>query len=74
MDAVRLAGIIKRSVHIHSLRHSYTTHHLEGVNLGVIQRYLCHSSIETAMVYLHLTRRGHDDAVQIINPPMGEIK
>ncbi|WP_327049743.1 site-specific integrase [Geotalea uraniireducens] len=73
-DAVRQAGITKRSVHIHTLRH-YATHLLEeGVNLRVIQRYLGHSSIETTMVYLHLTRKGHDDAVQIINRLMGEIR
>jgi len=73
-DAVRQAGITKSSVHIHTLRH-YATHLLEeGVNLRVIQRYLGHSSIETTMVYLHLTRKGHDDAVQIINRLMGEIR
>lgn len=73
-DAVRLAGITKRSVHIHTLRHSYATHLLEeGVNIRVIQRYLGHSSLETTMVYLHLTRKGHDDAVEIINHLMGEL-
>ena len=74
-DAVRRAGITKRSVHIHTLRHSYATHLLEeGVNIRVIQRYLGHSSLETTMVYLHLTSRGHDDAVEIINRLMGEIR
>lgn len=73
--AVLKAGITKRFVRIHTLRHSYATHLLEeGVNLRVIQRYLGHASIETTMVYLHLTRKGHDDAVQIINSLMGEIR
>jgi site-specific recombinase XerD len=72
--AVRLAGVIKRSVHIHCLRHSYATHLLEeGVNLRVIQRYLGHSKIETTMVYLHLTRKGHDEAVEVINRIMGGL-
>ena len=44
------------------------------MNLRVIQRYLGHSSLETTMVYLHLTSKGHDDAVRIINRVMGEIR
>ena len=73
--AVRQAGITKRFVHIHCLRHSYATHLLEeGVNLRVIQRYLGHTKIETTMMYLHLTRKGHDEAVEVINRLMGEIR
>ncbi len=50
------AGIRKRRVTIHTLRHSYATHLLEaGVNLRVIQRYSGHALIETTMVYCHLT-------------------
>ncbi len=50
------AGIRKRRVTIHTLRHSYATHLLEaGVNLKVIQRYLGHALIETTMIYCHLT-------------------
>jgi integrase/recombinase XerD len=62
------AGIHKKRVTIHTLRHSYATHLLEaGVNLRVIQRYLGHSRLETTMIYLHLTKVGHDDAYQRIN-------
>ena len=28
-----------------------------------------HSRLETTMLYLHLTRKGTDDACQIINQP-----
>jgi len=65
------AGISKRRVSVHTLRHSYATHLLEaGVNIRTIQRYLGHSQLETTMVYLHLTRKGQEDAYQIINGVM----
>ena len=68
------AEISKRGVSVHTLRHFYATHLLEaGVNLRVIQKYLGHSSIETTMVYLHLTNKGMEDAYQIINGVMREV-
>lgn len=69
------AAIKKRGVSVHTLRHSYATTHLleAGVNLRVIQKYLGHSSIETTMVYLHLTNKGMEDAYQIINSVMKEV-
>ena len=65
------AGINKRRVSIHTLRHSYATHLLEaGVNLRVIQRYMGHAQLETTMVYLHLTRKGEEEAYSIIDRVM----
>jgi integrase len=65
------AGIKKRRVTIHTLRHSYATHLLEaGVNLRVIQKYLGHSQLETTMMYLHLTKKGNEDAANIVNEIM----
>ena len=65
------AGIKKRRVTIHTLRHSYATHLLEaGVNLRVIQKYLGHAQLETTMVYLHLTQKGNQDAANIVNSIM----
>jgi integrase/recombinase XerD len=62
------AGITKRGISLHSLRHSYATHLLEaGVPLPTIQRYLGHSHIETTMVYLHLTPEGQQQAGAHIN-------
>ena len=62
------AGISKRGISLHSLRHSYATHLLEaGVSLPTIQRYLGHSSLETTTVYLHLTPQGQQQAVAHIN-------
>ena len=65
------AGITKKAVSVHTLRHCYATHLLEaGVNLRVIQQYLGHASLETTMVYLHLTHKGQEDAVSRINALM----
>lgn len=62
------AGIKKRRVSVHTLRHCYATHLLEaGTNPRVIQRYMGHSNLETTMAYFHLTQKGMEDAYQIIN-------
>jgi integrase/recombinase XerD len=66
--AKRRASIAKTGLAIHSLRHSYATPLLEaGVNLRLIQRYLGHTRLETTMLYLHLTQKGHEDASARIN-------
>jgi len=68
------AGIAKRGVSIHTLRHAYATHLLEeGVNLRVIQQHMGHASLETTMVYLHLTRKGNEDAYALIDRLMGDL-
>jgi integrase/recombinase XerD len=65
------AGMTKMGVAIHTLRHSYATHLLEaGVNPRLIQRYLGHTQLETTMVYLHLTHKGHEDAYERLNSLM----
>ena len=62
----------RKAVSIHTLRHSYATHLLEaGVNLRVIQQYLGHSSLNTTMVYLHLTTASQEQAVSRIERLMG---
>jgi len=65
--AAKKAGIQKK-FSVHTLRHCYATHLLEqGVNIRVIQRYMGHSCLETTMKYLHLTRKGSEDAYRIID-------
>ena len=69
--AKKTAGMMKPGVSVHTLRHSYATHLLEaGVNIRVIQRYLGHACLETTMKYLHLTKKGQEDAYSIINQVM----
>lgn len=65
------AGITKRQVSVHTLRHCYATHLLEaGVNPRIIQRYMGHSNLETTMVYFNFTNKGTEDAAKIINSTM----
>lgn len=70
-QARHAAGIHKRRVTVHTLRHCYATHLLEGgVHPEVVQRYMGHSQLQTTMVYFHLTQKGTEDAVKIINDTM----
>lgn len=56
---VRLARAEARlpaGTHVHTLRHSYATHLLEeGVSIRLISAYLGHCSLETTLIYTHLT-------------------
>lgn len=55
---------IQKRISIHSLRHCYATHLLEaGVTLRQIQHYLGHSSLQTTMIYLHLTTASQEQAI-----------
>ncbi len=53
----------RKAIHVHTLRYIYSTYLIEaGVNLRLIQQYLGHSSLQTTMVYLHLTTASHEQA------------
>jgi len=53
-NAVERAGL-KRNGGIHSLRHSFATHLLEGgVEITIVQRLLGHSNLNTTSTYLHV--------------------
>lgn len=54
-SARKEAGIDLRAT-VHTLRHSYATHLLEeGVSLRFIAQYLGHRSLNTTLIYTHLT-------------------
>lgn len=70
--AVAAARLPKGTV-VHTLRHSYATHMLEeGVSIRLISAYLGHASIETTLIYLHLTvvnEASARDAIARLLPP-----
>jgi len=69
--ATQRAGILTRDIGVHTLRHASATHRLEaGVNLRAMQRYMGHAQLETTMLSLHLTHKGHEDASQRIDALM----
>lgn len=63
-------GLSKR-ICVHTLRHSYATHCIEaGINVRIVQQYLGHRSLQTTMLYLHLTSTGQEQAVSRLNELM----
>ena len=56
MRLARVDARLPEGTVVHTLRHSYATHLLEeGVSIRLISAYLGHASLETTMIYLHLT-------------------
>jgi len=52
----RAASGVPVEATVHTLRHCYATHLLEeGVSLRLISQYLGHASLETTLIYTHLT-------------------
>jgi site-specific recombinase XerD len=52
----RAASGVNSAATTHTLRHSYATHLLEeGVSLRQISQYLGHESLDTTVIYTHLT-------------------
>jgi site-specific recombinase XerD len=58
---------LKKAASCHTLRHSYATHLLEeGISVRQLATYLGHSSLQTTMVYLHLTEISEAKTVQAL--------
>ena len=64
----RAGAGIKAEATVHTLRHSYATHLLEeGVSLRQIAAYLGHSSLDTTVIYTHLTAVSEARALEAID-------
>lgn len=68
-NAMNKAGI-KKTVGIHSLRHSYATHLLEfGTDISLIQKLMGHNDIKTTLNYTHVT----DRTVSSVSSPLDRL-
>lgn len=70
-NAKEKAGIRKK-VSVHSLRHSFATHLLEGgIDLRYIQELLGHQSSKTTEIYTHVTQKSIKNIVSPLDRIMG---
>jgi integrase/recombinase XerD len=70
VHAVGLKSGINKSVHPHTLRHSFATHLLEnGVDIRKIQVLLGHESLNTTTIYTHISNNQLKD----IKNPLDEL-
>lgn len=65
------AGIDKKRVHTHLIRHCFATHLVEqGTDINLIQRLLGHSNVKTTSIYLHIS----NNLIKSIPSPIHGIK
>ncbi len=73
--AVKLAGIYRKGISPHLLRHSYATHLLEmGLDIVSVKNLLGHSRLEATLVYLHVAQVNPMAAFSPLDVLTGERK
>jgi len=66
---------IQKDAHVHTLRHSYATHLLEeGVDIRIISEYLGHKSLDSTLIYTHLTPLMRQGVAEKINQVMSRMQ
>lgn len=66
---------IQKDAHVHTLRHSYATPLLEeGIDIRIISEYLGHKSLESTLIYTHLTPLIKQGVAGKIHQLMGDLQ
>jgi integrase/recombinase XerD len=74
IKAIALEAKLPAELGCHTLRHTYATLALEaGVNLMQVSAYLGHNSLETTLIYLHLTPSSEAHAVALMEQRLQQV-